>query len=133
MLLRKLLLAAAIVAPLASMPSAVSAQEHGRDRANVAGARAEEHHAWDHGRAKGRRNELPKGIARGAGGSTLPPGIRRTRHTEPDVQPEPEVQPEPDVQPDPPPEPPTVCDTTLVYVGGLPYLQDCNGNQTPLF
>ena len=134
MLLRKLLLAAALVAPLASMPGAVSAQEHGRDRANVASHHADEVHGWTHGHANGRHNNLPPGIARQGGDWTLPPGIRRTR-----PQPEPDVQPEPQSNPDnggdtgTGTDTGTTCDTTLVYVGGLPMLQDCNGNLTPLF
>ncbi len=128
MLLRKLLLAAALMAPLASMPSAVSAQEHGRARAVVASHRAAEGHGWEHGRHKGRPTTLPRGIANGAGGSTLPPGIHRTRpQPEPDVQPEPQPEPEPE-------QPPADCGGVPATQNGVPGVLDtCTGIFTPLF
>jgi len=129
MLLRKLLFAAALMAPLASVPSAISAQEHGRNRAQVVSHRADEVHGWEHGRHKGRPTRLPPGIARGAGGSTLPPGIHRTR-----PEPEPDVQPEPEPQPEPQPQPPDQCGGVPTTQNGVPGVLDtCTGIFTPLF
>ena len=139
---RRSVLAAAVIAPLA-FGSVVSAQERGRGNGNPAVTQQ----AGDNGQAVGRPTWLPRGIARLFGlGRDLPPGIERTRQVpaaEPAVTPEPEPEPpapQPEPQPEPPapqpepePEPEPVCDVTLVYVAGMPMLQDCHGNLVPVF
>lgn len=123
MLLRKLLLAAALMAPLATLPVSASAQTAGRDRAVVATAQANSVSGWENGKATGRPTALPKGIANGAGGSTLPPGISRTR-------------PQPEVESDPEPEdPPTETCGSIPYTqpdGTFGVLDTCTGVFTPL-
>ena len=88
MLLRKVFLAAVVVAPLAWTPAPVSAQQ-GLDRAEVATAQADAVAAGTKSRApKG----LPLGIAKRFEGQTLPPGISR-RSTIPEAAPEPQPEP----------------------------------------
>ena len=126
MWLRKILLAAAVAVPLAWSPAPLDAQQ-GLDRAETATAQADEVAGWTHKKAPKAEKGLPPGIAaRHEAGETLPPGIRRTRDVpEADVQPEPEVEPDPEPQPEP-------CSDTLVFDGVQWWVEDCNGNRTPL-
>ena len=117
MLLRRVLLAAVVVAPLAWTSAPVSAQQ-GLDRAAAATAQADAVAGWTKNRAAKRPTELPLGVAKRFEGQTLPPGISRTF---PVPEAAPEAQPEPDE-----------CVTELVFVNGLPMLRDCVGNLSPL-
>jgi hypothetical protein len=79
MLLRKVLFAAIVAAPLAWSAAPVSAQERGLSRADASTAQAEAVAGWTNNRAANRPTELPAGISNVFGaGATLPPGIRRT-------------------------------------------------------
>ena len=120
MLLRRVLLAAVVVAPLVWTPAPVSAQQ-GLDRAAAATAQADAVAGWTKNRAAKRPTDLPRGIAKRFEGQTLPPGISRTF---PVHEAAPEAKPEPE---------PDECVTELVFVNGLPMLRDCDGNLTPLF
>lgn len=139
--LRNIVFAAAFAAPLMWSSAPISAQQRGLDRAATATAKAESVAGWTNGNSVERGpSEMPKGIVRRfVDGLTnvLPPGIRRMfpqPEPEPEPQPEPEPEPQPEPEPEPQPEPePEPCLTTLVYVNGVPMLQDCNGNLTPLF
>jgi len=126
MLLRRVLLAAVVVAPLVWTPAPVSAQQ-GLDRAAAATAQADAVAGWTKNRAAKRPTDLPRGIAKRFEGQTLPPGISRTF---PVHEAAPEAQPEPKPEPDPEPDEGV---TELVFVNGLPMLRDCDGNLTPLF
>ena len=121
MLLRRALLVAVVVAPLAWTPAPVSAQQ-GLDRAAVATAQADAVAGWTKNRATRRPTELPRGVAKVFAGQTLPPGISR-RFPVPQAAPEPEPEPQPE---------PDECVTELVFVNGLPMLRDCDGNLSPL-
>ena len=81
MFVRKLIIAAALVAPLAWSPANLSAQSRGLDRAAVATATAEQNAGWTNGNATGRPTAVPTGVANAHGDGTLPPGISRTRQT----------------------------------------------------
>ena len=112
MLLRKVLLAAVVVAPMAWSPATVSAQARGLDRAAAATAQADAVAGWTKNRAAKRPKSLPPGVARGFVGQTLPPGISRTR---------PAPEPAPEAEPDP------TCEPGIVLVNGLPVLIECDG------
>ena len=80
MSVRKVLLAVALAAPLALIPSDSSAQEHGLAQAEISTAQAESVAAWYHNNATRRPRRLPPGISRRIQvGEPLPPGIGRTR------------------------------------------------------
>lgn len=119
MLLRKVLLVAVVAAPLAWTPTPVDAQARGLDRAAEATANADAVAGWTKSNAAKRRPaDLPPGIAkRFDGGQTLPPGIDRTRPSDPAPLPaEPEPEPESEPEPDPVVDEPVTC----VIVMGLP-------------
>lgn len=81
MLLRKLLLTAALMAPLATVPVAASAQTTGSDHMVAATDHANSE-AASNGKATGRPTDLPSGIADHWTGSALPPGLGWTRPQE---------------------------------------------------
>jgi hypothetical protein len=125
MLLRKLLLTAALMAPLVSVPVAASAQATGRAQAVLVTANSHAESGMSHGKATGRSSDLPAGIANGAGGATLPPGISWTR---------PQVVTESDPPPDEQP-PAEECTTGTVFTiqnGVYGVLDTCTGVFTPL-
>jgi outer membrane biosynthesis protein TonB len=131
MWLRKVLCAAAMFLPLVLGPVAASAQGRGLERASEASAKAA---AGANGKTI---TELPSGIAKVFSNLPLPPGLARRFTPPPPPSPPappplPPPPPEPEPEPQPEPEPP-VCDTQIVYIGGIPYMRDCNGNLTPLF
>lgn len=129
MWLRETLWAAAIIFALVLNPVVASAQARGLERAAAASAGSA---AGTNGKAI---TELPRGIAKVFANLPLPPGLARRVTAPPPPpapDPEPDPPPAPDPDPDPQPEPP-VCDTRIVYIGGMPYVEDCNGNRTPLF
>lgn len=86
MTLRKILLAALMMAPLASSPAPVTAQERGLDRAADATAQAESVAGWKNSAPK-EPKAMPPGMSQAFGGDGelqaasqhLPPGISRTR------------------------------------------------------
>jgi hypothetical protein len=118
MSLRKILIAAAVAAPLALSPVQASAQQ-GR------GAEAREQAHQYGGQTV---TQLPPGIAqRVERGGTVPPGIDR-RYAPPEPEPVPDVQPEPEPEPEPEPQP---CSPLPVFQNGAWYL-DCNGTLIPL-
>ena len=121
MSLRKILIAAAVVAPLALSPVQASAQQ-GR------GAEASEQ-AHQYGGQN--VTQLPPGIAqRVERGGTVPEGIaRRYNPPAPEAAPEPEPDTTTGTDTSTDPEP---CDTTVVMIAGVFYAQDCNGNLFPL-
>jgi hypothetical protein len=125
MLLRTVLLAAVVAAPLAWTPAPLSAQQ-GLDRAAAATAQADAVAGWTKNRAAKRSTDLPRGIAKRFEGQTLPPGIRRTRSA-------PQSAPAPDPEPQPETEPEPECATELVIVNGVVMLKDCDGNLTSPF
>ena len=76
-MLRKMLLTAAVIAPLAWAPADVAAQARGTDRAEAVGAASRS--ASQNGRAEGRPAELPPAIAALFADQALPPGLANTR------------------------------------------------------
>ena len=119
MRLRKILVPAAALAALAMIPASISAQSRGSERSQE--ARAE---SGQPAHAGSSITQLPRGIAQVFGPGELPEGIAK-RYTPP--------APPSTPDPEPPAEPPTEeCSSTVVFVGGLPFIQDCNGNLTPL-
>ena len=117
MWLRKILVAAAVVAPLALAPVDALAQERGSERAaavsNASGGPTV--------------TTLPAGIQRNVEqGGVVPFGIaRRYAPVVPEAEPEPQPEPEPEPEPEP-------CETTIVMIGFALYVQDCNGQLYPL-
>lgn len=108
MLLRRILFAAIVAAPLAWSPAPVSAQEQGLSQADASTAQAEAVAGWTNNRAANRPTNVPKGISSVFGaGATLPPGIRRTF---------------------PIPEPGEECGWTVIIVDGAIVIVDCNRN-----
>ena len=77
-MLRKMLLTAAVIAPLAWTPAHAAAQERGTDRAAAVGA-ATQAAGPTNGRAEGRPTELPPEIAALFADQALPPGLANTR------------------------------------------------------
>ena len=139
MSLRSMFLMAAVVTPLVFGSMPVTAQ--GRGSENSAAVTAQLPGSNSQGEVR-RQDEAPRGIMRRVADglvSVIPEGIRRrfgVGEPEPEVVPEPEPTPEPEPEPtpDPTPEPePEPCVSQLVYVNGVPHIQDCNGNLTPLF
>ena len=118
MLLRNVLIAAAVVAPLVGSPASVSAQDRGRDEATNASAHADAAPGLAKNSASKRQKDLPPGMAKRRNAETLPPGIRRTRRA-PDPEPQPEAQPEPQPEPDTQPSA-EGCIGGILYVGGMP-------------
>ncbi len=120
MLLRKVLIAAAVVAPLVGSPASVSAQDRGRHEATNASAHADAAPGLAKNSASKRPQDLPPGMAKRRNAETLPPGIRRTRQApEPDPQPESDSQPEPEPEPEPDPGA-GECIGGVLVVNGLP-------------
>ncbi len=108
MLLRRLLFAAMIAAPMVWSPAPVSAQEQGLSQAEQSTAQAETVAGWTNNRAANRPTDVPKGISNVFGaGATLPPGIRRTF---------------------PAPAEDEECGWTVVIIDGAIVVVDCNGN-----
>ncbi len=127
MLLRKVLIAAAVVAPLVGSPASVSAQDRGRHEATNASAHADAAPGLAKNSASKRPQDLPPGMAKRRNAETLPPGIRRTRQapeTDPATQPEPDTQSEPDPQPEPEPDA-GECLWGTLWVNGLPSSGSC--------
>ena len=109
MLLRRVLFAAIVAAPLAWSPSPVSAQEQGLSQAEASTAQAEAVAGWTNNRAAKRPTDVPKGISRVfEEGATLPPGIRRTFPA--------------------PAEDEECSGWTVVIIDGAIVIVDCNGN-----
>ncbi|HSH76476.1 MAG TPA: hypothetical protein VLA09_12380 [Longimicrobiales bacterium] len=122
MQLRSILIAAAVVAPLAGAPAPVSAQARGLDRAVSATEQAEAVAGWTYKKAPKQAKGAPAGVARVFDDTgNLPPGIGRTR--EQDTSAPPESPPESD---------PETCSTTLVFLNGQWWVQDCHGNLFPV-
>jgi hypothetical protein len=124
MWLRKILLAAAVVAPLAWSSTPVSAQEDGLEQAATATAQASDVAGWNHKKTPNPEKDLPAGFADYEAGQALPPGLDWSRNVA-EADAEPEVQQDTEPEPEVPPE---ECSTTLVFIDFQPYLQDCNGN-----
>ncbi len=118
MWIRKILVAALVAAPLALSPVSASAQERGAERAA----------AVSNATGGPTVTQLPAGIAKKVDkGGVVPFGIdRRYSPPAPPVAPQPQPQPEPEPQPEEP------CSTTIVFINGQFFVQDCNGNLFPL-
>jgi outer membrane biosynthesis protein TonB len=117
MWLRKILIVAAVVAPLAWSPLDASAQNRGQAQAQAARA------------ANPSPEEMPEGLANAFAGRTAPEALLR-RFPQPEPEPVVEPEPEPEPEPDPPAE---ECATWLVMVNGVPsHIEDCHGNEYPL-
>ena len=134
MLLRKALVAALVVAPFVYSPSAASAQS-GLDRAADRTAHADEVGAGQRSHA---HQEMPRGIAKRFGDDRLPPGIRRTRHSETPPPPPPPEEETPVTDTtgdtgggDPPPDPTPVCLNWITVVSGFSVTQQCTLWSTP--
>jgi len=128
MSLRKILIAAAVAAPLAWMPAQAAAQDSGLDRAvSTDGAvQANAVAGWTHKKTPKEEKGLPTGVEVRFADQTLPPGMTRTRpgSVVTTVASDPEPEPEPPVD--------ETCSTTVVFIGGFFYVQDCNGTLFPL-
>lgn len=117
MSLRKILIAAAVAAPLAFGPMQASAQQgrgaEARDQAHQIGGQT--------------ATQLPPGIAqRVERGGDVPEGIAH-RFAPPAPEPAPAPEPEPE-----PAEPEAPCEQQLVIEFGVPIgVVDCNGNFFP--
>lgn len=77
MLLRTILLAAFLAAPLAALPSSVSAQEKGLEKAAAVSAEGDVAPGVAKNAAAKRPMALPAGAAKVFGDGTLPPGMSR--------------------------------------------------------
>jgi molybdopterin biosynthesis enzyme len=77
MLLRKIMLAAFVLTPLAASPAKASAQDNGLERAASASAQADAVVGVAKSSAAKRPTRLPPGIAKVFTGETLPPGTNR--------------------------------------------------------
>lgn len=120
MVLRKVILAALVCAPLAMHATPVEAQRRGVDQAAEATAQAESVAGWTKNQAAKRPDALPAGVQKVFGSGTLPPGMSRTREVA-----------APPTGGEAPTEP-SECATEVVVVDGLLWIQDCHGNLTPL-
>ena len=119
MFLPRILLAAAVAAPLAfSQAPGLGRAQADTVRADVAGAGTS-----DEPRSAGKSDELPPGIERVFAGRDLPTGVRR-RTGEPEPEPLPLPEPEPEPVPLPEPEPEEPC-TTIAIVNGFPTVVPC--------
>jgi hypothetical protein len=127
MSLRKILIAAAVAAPLSWMPAHVAAQDSGLDQAvsTQGAAQAESVAGWTHKKTPKDEKDLPEGVAVRFADQTLPPGMTRTR-------PSTSTSTTSEAEPEPEPTNEDTCSQTVVFIGGLFYVQDCNGNLTPL-
>lgn len=77
MLLRKIMLAAFVLTPLAASPATASAQDNGLEQAASASAQADAVVGVAKSSAAKRPTRLPPGIAKVFAGETLPSGIDR--------------------------------------------------------
>jgi len=77
MLLRTILLAAFLAAPLAALPSSVSAQEKGLEKAAAVSAKGDVAPGVAKNAAAKRPMALPAGVAKVFGDGPLPPGMSR--------------------------------------------------------
>ena len=129
-MLRNIVLAALVAAPLMWSPAPASAQNRGQDRAAVATVQSQP--TPNGNGAENRQSEPPKGVMRRfADGliSVLPAGIaRRFGAPEPEPEPEPEPQPEPEPEPEPDPE----CVPELRQENGMYYMYNCDGTKVPI-
>jgi hypothetical protein len=119
MWLRKVLIVAAVAAPLVWTPVDAAAQARGQDRAAPAT------------QASSQASETPAGLLHAFAGRLAPDALV---HRFPGLQPQPEPEPEVDPTPEPEPEEETTepCSTEMVWIDGQPYAEDCNGNLTPI-
>ena len=109
MWLRKILIAAAVVAPLALSPMDVFAQGRGAERSAAAHSQAAAVENGTHQLGGPTITELPAGIERVFAGRDLPPGLAR-RYSPPAPEPEPaEPETTPDTGADTPTEPDPSC------------------------
>jgi hypothetical protein len=112
MLLRTVVLAVAIAAPMGAITTDASAQNRGLTRAAVVTATADAGSNWAKGAAKGRPLALPPGIAKRSPDRPLPPGLRRTRGV---------TEPAPEPQPEPEPQSEGECVDGVLIINALPF------------
>ena len=119
MWLRKVLMVAAVAAPLVWSPMEASAQNRGQDRAAAA-------QATNQG-----RTDAPAGLANAFAGRTAPAAlVNRFPGLAPQPEPEPVVEPQPEPEPEPQPEP---CSPTMEWdPDGTLWVVGCDGERYPV-